>query len=206
MGAVEASLCRVRGLICWSAQCDTGLGFGLKFGRPSIQIVRGPRQAKSRSLAEKVVAARRLLKLRGECELWIYSGYWTVKWMRMTLASTSASLRQRRMAASVLEGQRLVAVRIDARSAATTFAFDLGTTLEVRRGRRGSKDRLWILRKQTGYVLSVFGNGTYAHEPASGMDCRPGVRNGAIVGPHGIVSVGDRGALPGVAKMEFRGY
>ena len=80
-----------------------------------------------------------------------------------------------------LSGQRLVDMRVTPETGATEFAFDFDTILHVRRYERLSNDELWSLFEPTGYVLSVYGDGTFSHEPGSGTDRRPRIERRPLV-------------------------
>ncbi len=66
-----------------------------------------------------------------------------------------------------LDGQKLTSVEILPLTGATKFVFDLGCTLECRRFSKDSNKELWTLYKPSGYVLSVFGDGTFCHQRAT---------------------------------------
>jgi 16S rRNA U516 pseudouridylate synthase RsuA-like enzyme len=62
-----------------------------------------------------------------------------------------------------LSGQKLINVHINALTGATSFEFDLGGSLKVRRFDSDSNEELWLLYKPMGYVLTVRGDGHYSH-------------------------------------------
>lgn len=80
-------------------------------------------------------------------------------------------------AANTLSGQKLIHVDINRINGFTRFSFDLNTCLEVRRTKKDKNDELWLLYRPNGYVLSIKGNGTFDHEPKSGIDKRKSVKN-----------------------------
>jgi hypothetical protein len=123
----------------------------------------------------------RVVKVRGKWFVWVYLAYWTIVGPDGIRASTSTSFCRKRRVARFLEGQRLVGVRLCPRTGKTVFTFDLGASLIVRRMEARSKDELWLLYEPSGYVLSIRGDGTFDHEPASGIDRRHGVQKRALV-------------------------
>jgi 16S rRNA U516 pseudouridylate synthase RsuA-like enzyme len=67
------------------------------------------------------------------------------------------------MAMQRLSGQKLINVHINTLTGATSFDFDLGGNLKVRRFESDSNEELWLLYKPKGYVLTVRGDGHYSH-------------------------------------------
>jgi hypothetical protein len=64
-----------------------------------------------------------------------------------------------------LDGQRLFQVAINPRTAATTFTFDLGGLLHVRRFGMGTPGELWTLYTPMNTVLTVRGDGHFWSGP-----------------------------------------
>jgi hypothetical protein len=138
----------------------------INFGKPSLRI-REPYETKSKSEFIRRWARQRMVSLVGQWQLNLFCCYWSLSISGDLLASSSSSGRRVQKAIVHLQGQRLVSVRINPKTGATRFDFDLGSVLDCRRFEKDSQDELWILYKPSGYVLSVQGNGTYCHGPGS---------------------------------------
>jgi hypothetical protein len=151
---------------CWRVRWDNQLNLDLSFGRPSLHI-REPHGSSARSPRVRAQAARRLVTVRAEYWLWIYVAYWKLLPLRGSATTQSSSARAKDIACAQLEGQKLVDVKISPRTGSTCFAFDLGTTLEVRRQRAGEDADIWTLYRPRGLALSVRGDGSYSHGRAS---------------------------------------
>jgi hypothetical protein len=175
MNVIDRVFRRVYGQLCWGSHYDPLVNLSLSFGQPSLEIVMEPRKSRARSEAVKRLAARRLVSVKGRWWLWVYQAYWSISSKGERLASSSSSVCRKKQAAALLEGERLVRVDVNPQSGASRFTFDLGGELVVRRMSRDSTDELWLLYEPNRYVLSVRGDGTYDHEPGSGLDKRPGV-------------------------------
>ena len=168
----DLGLERARGQYCWGVEYDRYFNLSMYIGNPRLDV-REPFESTSPNKASRRFAAHRDVRPRGEWRLWLRVARWSIREGGQTLATISSSLRQKRGAMSDLEGQKLVDLRVDVRTGASCFTFDLGGVLDVRRFNRGDDDHLWDLWKPSGYVLSVRGDGTYDHEPASELDRRP---------------------------------
>jgi hypothetical protein len=135
----------------------------MNFGKPSLDI-REPYSSASTSETVRRHASRRLVTVRGEWWLWIYYCKWRVTSGDLELATSSSSLRRIERATAQFEGQKLVSVAVEPATGATRFAFDLGCVLHCRRWKGDYDAKLWMLYKPSGYVLSVYGNGTFSHQ------------------------------------------
>jgi len=144
----------------------------MHFGMPRLNI-REPYESKSKSKTVQRMAAHRLVTVRGQWRLWIFCAYWRVYREGQFLGGYASTFRKATIAAHFLDGQKLIKLAVNPGTGATTLEFDLGGVLEVRRFSRYDKDAdLWSLYKPNGYVLSVYGDGTFDYQPGSGLDKR----------------------------------
>ena len=171
---VSRSFEPVYGHLCWGVTYYRLTNLSMNFGPPRLEVIREPQERKSRDPLIRRIGQRRLVSVIGRWSLWIYVCYWKISY-KGRKATCSSSCTDIRRATGDIEGQRLVDVEVNRETGATRFAFDLGACLDVRRRERDCDDELWILHKPSGYFLSVRANGTYDHEPGSGIDKRPAV-------------------------------
>jgi hypothetical protein len=164
----------LRGQYCWGAHYEDLLNLSMSFGPPKLVVTAVPRESKS------CLAGQRVADARGKWWLWVYLAYWRVLRAGRKSANSSSPMRTKQRAIQFLEGQKLTDIRVDVRTGATSFIFDLGGALEVRRREPGSPKEVWLLYEPSGYVLSVRGDGTYDHKPASGTDGRRGIARRAL--------------------------
>src|SRR5262249_30018245 len=75
--------------------------------------------------------------------------------------SGAHSYRRMQMALARLDGQRLLQVTINPRTAATSFTFDLGGLLSVRRFGASTPGELWTLYTPMNTILAVRGDGHF---------------------------------------------
>jgi len=163
----------VYGQLCWGVTYYRMTNLSMNFGTPRLEVVREPQERKSRDPLIRRIGRRRHVSVTGRWSLWVYLSYWKICYKGHE-ATSGSSLRKIGGATGDIEGQRLVNVEVDRETGATRFSFDLGGTLAVRRRERDCDDELWILRKPSGYFLSVRANGNYDHVPGCGK--RRGVR------------------------------
>jgi len=164
----------LRGQYCWGEHYMEQVNLSMSFGPPRLRVTSVPRESKSR------LAGQRVVDVKGKWWLWVYLAYWRVLEKGRTLASTSSAMRKKQRAIGFLNGQKLRDMRVDVCTGSTSFVFDLGGVLEVRRFERDSRKELWLLYEPSGYVLHVRGDGTYDHGPASGLDGRRGIERRAL--------------------------
>ena len=169
--AIDKSFKQLYGRPCWGLHHHRSLNLSMNFGKPSLRV-REPYNTESKSKAVQQLAARRLVKVRGEWWLWIYCCYWRLTLDSLELATGSSSSRRIERAIAHLGGQKLVSVDVGAETGATRFVFDLGCVLHCRRFERDTDDELWTLYKPSGYVLSVYGNGTFSHQRGTEVEKR----------------------------------
>lgn len=157
---------QLRGQPCWGLQYDRQVNLSMNFGKPSLRM-REPYRTNSRSTAIQQGAAHRQVRVRGQWWLWIYCCYWRLSSNGKELARGASSLKRIERGMSHLDGQNLTSVEVSPTTGATRFAFDLGCLLECRRLEQESDEELWLLYKPSGYVLSVYGNGTLSHRQST---------------------------------------
>lgn len=170
---IDRSFQSIYGHPCWGLHFDRRVNLSMNFGKPSLNI-RQPFRTDSTSEAVRRMASRRRVTVRGEWWLWMYCCFWRLTSNDLPLATSSSSLRRIQKAIALLDGQQLASVTVDPETGATRFGFDLGCVLHSRRFKRDSDDELWMLYKPSGYVLSVYRNGTFSHH--RGSEDKPGVR------------------------------
>jgi hypothetical protein len=150
---------------CWRVRWHPQVNLDLSFGQPSIRV-REPRALKTRSVRLRRLFKRRLTTIRAEYWLWVYVAYW-----RLTLAdgravSQSSSTRAKKAVLGDLEGEKLVSVSISPETGRTTFRFDLGSELEVRRVNASEDADLWIMYLPGQKTLSVRSDGMWSYGSA----------------------------------------
>ncbi len=171
MKAIDKSFKQLYGKPCWGLHYERLLNLSINFGKPSLRV-REPFKTGSKSKAVKQLAARRSVTVRGEWWLWIYCCYWQLTLDGLELATGSSSSRRMERAMAKLGGQKLVSTEVETDTGATRFVFDLGCVLHCRRFVRDTDDELWTLYKPSGYVLSVYGNGTFSHQRGTEVEKR----------------------------------
>ena len=137
----DGVLALIIGLPCWSVQRGHGNMLSFEFGKPSLMI-REPYQSRSTSERLQRSASHRVVKPIGEYTLWVHGG-WQAKIGHGKFADSDAAIDEVVAAAREIDGQRLLAVTVDAASNATSFVFDLGATLNVLSD--GSDSAVWAL-------------------------------------------------------------
>lgn len=149
------------GEICWGAEWSNLVNLSINFGTPSLRILREPIQVKSSSRSVQRGARRRLVSLSGAWMLWIHVAHWQIERSGECLATDASPYRTKFAATKDLNGQKIVGVYTSLRSGATRFAFDLNTTIHVKRRTRAAGDEVWLLYGPDGIVRSVCGNGRF---------------------------------------------
>lgn len=171
---IKKTFLKMAGQICWGIRLDR---FGLCFnaGNPRLVV---------HCCTTDPVRDRRIRQFTGikaEWNFWVLHAYWKLTVLsadgKKQMAATSASsYKQQSSVCRLLNGQRLTCVDIDYKTGKTVLGFDLGAELSIRRWAADGND-LWSLAKPNGYFLEVHGDGTYSHQPGSGIDKRPAVHN-----------------------------
>jgi hypothetical protein len=147
---------------CWNVSTDYGLS--LRFGKPRLRSLPIFSKYKFPYKPKIVIGQRRATYVTGQWKLWIYEAHWKLSHKGQKIVTSSSSNHNRSLAAFHLSGQKLVNVKVNEKTGAALFTFDLDCTVEVRRWKKGSKDVLWYLYKPDGYCLSIKGDGTYTYK------------------------------------------
>jgi hypothetical protein len=151
---------------CWGLDHGQYNNLSMSFGKPSLHI-QEPHATKSKSEIVRKLAAKRIVRPRGQWRLWLTCCYWRLSSEEKQAATGSSSVRRIECAMAQLNGQKLISVRVEPATGATRFSFDLGGVLNCRRFEKNSNLELWILYKPSGYCLSIHGNGTFSHQRGS---------------------------------------
>jgi hypothetical protein len=151
---------------CWSVEYESQLNLKLSFGRPSIHVLREPGQQIGKPGRGRW-SGRRIVTVRAEYWLWVYLARWKVTLADGRSATMAGGGRARDVVLNTLKGEKVTEVRVQPSTGATRIAFDLGGVLEIHRLTRRTPEDLWLLYKPRGLVLTVRGDGTYAHGPGS---------------------------------------
>lgn len=181
-GVIAKAFKQLEGHPCWGLNHDPQVNLSLNFGKPSLDI-REPFQTNFKSEFARRVAAGRRVTVRGEWWLWLLGCHWSLCSQNQRLATGTSSAKSIDRAIRDLDGQKLISVEVHSRTAATRFLFDLGGVLKCRRFDQDSAIDLWSLYKPTGYVLSVYGNGTFTHQRGTGEHApHRRISDGSMVG------------------------
>ena len=159
---IEKCFQPIYGQPCWGLSYDRQLNLSMSFGQPLLKV-REPYKSRSKSDFVQRIAARRRVTIKGRWWLWLVCCNWSITSDGLPLATSSSSRRKIQFAIGQLSGQELVSVDVEPRAVVTRFAFDLGCILQCRPF-KGDAGQLWMLRKPSGYYLSVYGNGTFSHQ------------------------------------------
>jgi hypothetical protein len=151
---------------CWGLEFGGYTNLSMNFGQPSLRF-REPYQTRAKSQTVREMAASRRVTVRGQWWLWFYYCRWRLISDGQTLVTDASSFRKIGAAIRRLEGQKLVEMLLKPATGATQLKFDLGFELHVRRLDPESDAEIWMLYKPSGYVLSVYGNGTFSHGRSS---------------------------------------
>lgn len=159
---IKSIIEKIYNLPCWSVKQGHGSFLTFEFGEPHLKIVE-PRPAEGIT-SQKVRRdfSNRKVIVHGDWHLWIYCCFWKMYFNDKLVANDNTSRRGISRALKILDGQKLIDIRIDANSGNTTFVFDLGGKL-VTSGYKDDTCEQWMLYEPQGNVLSVSNNGTYSY-------------------------------------------
>ncbi len=163
MDGVKRAFDSMLGEYCWKVGYGKYTNLYMSFGEPHLTVVGGPRKTESTDLKDQILAARRVVAIRGKWDLSLGVSYFTILQNTAKLASSSSGRKRIDIAAIYLDGQVLAGFKINYQTGATRLEFDLGGVLEIRRCEASSVDDLWFLYGPT-QILSVKGNGTWESE------------------------------------------
>src|SRR5262245_11898529 len=119
---ITRSFSKLYGKPCWGVKRGYASFLTLEFGRPHL-VIREPRRITD-DVSPRVrnLFARRLVVVRGDWHLWIYSCDWVVRDGSKVIGDSSNARRIDR-AAAFLSGQKLSSISLRARGARTRFGF-----------------------------------------------------------------------------------
>jgi hypothetical protein len=152
------------GLYCWDVYYHHRLNLSISFGQPIVRI-REPERVKSRNAGFRLRRAHRLVTVRGEWWLWVFSASWKLSVRGYGKITDASPLKKMRRGLALLDGQILTGVSINPRTSATEMKFDLGAKLSIRRISPQDDEDMWSLYQPNSYVLSVRADGKYNNDP-----------------------------------------
>ena len=164
--AIEGVFAPIYGLPCWGVNYGRYLNLSLNFGPPRLRI-REPRSTVSRSVVVRRNAARRLVTVKGRWWLWIYVSYWRLSYNGIVVSNRRwPAPRKMPDMLRDLEGQKLIRARVNSKTGATRFDFDLGAKLEVWKVDDREVYELWTLYvcSPQRRVFSLHSNGDLTSE------------------------------------------
>ena len=151
---------RIYGKPCWGVRPGHGSFLTFEFGKPHLEVREPIVASKGASARVRESLGRRLTYVRGEWHLWIYCCNWEVPSHGKRIADSSTK-RKTRVAADVLNGQKLLGVSIVSRKVHSVFKFDLGATL--RTWPLDHEREQWLLYEPSKQVLVLRADGRYEH-------------------------------------------
>ncbi len=167
------------GLPSWQVRWDNQFGLHWNLGPPHM-VIREPRESRAKSPKVRALLGRRAIRLHGTHWIQIAAEAWRLALADGTTARRSSSARQCDIASARLSGERLTGLVIDTSTGSTTFYFDLGAVLAVRRPRgwggepRGRDDgELWSLMGPGQRHFAVWASGTYIFGSTKKTDPAP---------------------------------
>jgi hypothetical protein len=155
----------------WQVLWDDQTNLDLNFGAARL-LIREPKQSDSPHPKVRALAARRQVTLRGEYWLWIYLARWKIVLRDGRAATGASSARQRNIVCANLTGEKVIRIDVAPGNGATTFAFDLGAVLHVRRLSPTEPEDMWLLYFPNGYILAVRGDGHYSYHRATAREAQ----------------------------------
>ena len=159
---------RIYGKPCWQVKVGYGSFLTLEFGEPHLEI-REPIVAKRVSRIVRHHLARRMVTVHGDWHLWIYCCEWEVLSAGKHIGDSSTK-RKARIAADSLDGRKLTAFAVSARTAQTVFKFERGTNLRTRPYDKSSEQ--WLLYEPSGMVLTTRADGRYSYGRSNASEDR----------------------------------
>ncbi len=118
----------VYGKPCWNVKPGDGSFLTLEFGLPHLEVREPIIASRVASPRVRKALARRNVFVRGEWHLWVYCCNWEVLTNGKRTGDSSTKLRTR-LAADLLNGQKLIRFSLDPKRVQCVFQFDLGATL-----------------------------------------------------------------------------
>lgn len=154
------------GTPCWGVERGQGSILSFEFGTPRLSI-REPYVSTSSFTRLQQMAGRRRVKPVGEWNLFIFCCHWHVTLFSEALAHDESTQEQIDVTAHAMDGQKLIAITLDAATRAATFSFDLGgimTTWPY----EANKEEQWSLYMPGSRVLTYRADGRYSLAPRDG--------------------------------------
>lgn len=115
---IEIINLRFSGLVAWDVVNSHGSFISMHFGSPRLQV---------NDIIEDNKTTRRTAHIHGDGELWIYMANWIIFNNGSIVASSDGGSGSIKNAMRLLQGQRLLEVRLEIEK--TNFIFDLDTTI-----------------------------------------------------------------------------
>jgi len=163
---VARILRKLYGMICWQAQKGYSSFLTFDFGTPRIEVREPLKKIRTKFPRVRRLLSRRQAWVIGEWYLWIYLCAWTLSIKGKVLARSRSRQETIERAVRELQGQALTRTTVNRHTGATTFFFDFGGRLEIRR--KKAMDELWALWTPGGRVLAIRGDGSYSYPPSGG--------------------------------------
>ncbi len=158
--AITTAFAPLIGRACWGVERGQFGILSFQFGSPSL-FVREPSVTTSSSEKVRKLLARRIVKPRGEWNLFINFCHWRIVASGQDFANDESPQQQMDAAANLLDGQRLIGFTLDAPSRKTAFAFDLGATVTTW-PYPADEEELWSLYLPGEQVLTYRADGLFS--------------------------------------------
>lgn len=146
------------GLPAWGVRQGHGSFLTFEFGEPKLEV--SERESK-RGLVRSAY-------VQGFWHLWIYCCHWRVFQDGAELAWSEDSNETIRRATATLNGQKLLAVSVDAVQGGSTFTFDLGGSLVTWPYGDDPTEEQWTVIND-GKAFAVRADGYYRHDPVDAV-------------------------------------
>lgn len=154
------------GQYCWSVERVHGSMISLEFGTPHLSV-REPHESKSPSPRVRERMSRRRVRPVGEWCLMTFDCHWRLATGGHELAHDECDHATIGAALRKLDGEKITGLALDPEARATTFGFDLGSTLTIApvSHEPDGFEEQWSLYCPNGNVLSYRTDGCFAYGP-----------------------------------------
>ena len=129
----------------WQVRVGHGSFLTFEFGQPYLHI-REPNPSTQQ--------LNRLITIRGDWHLWVYSCNWEIENNNTVIASSNSERNTMQRAASFLDGQKLLNVAFDNNLKISSFIFDLGGMLKTWPQTTEREDQ-WIFFHKDEHVITL---------------------------------------------------
>lgn len=174
MSIIDSVFQPVIGKICWGVESGIGSSLTFEFGEPYVEVIREPHISRSKKPRMVRHSARRIVRVRGDWHLWIWSCDWRFFRNNTFIGDSESNKRELKQIALDLEGQALISVKVIG-AGITVFEFDLGGRLETQRyaeeNEKTEPEEQWLLFQPSGMVFTLRSDGNYSHR--MGNDLTP---------------------------------